>query len=137
MSKGNSHLFSGTSGQGRALIDEVIARGDKISPEKVVLITKDPSGKIIWMEEGNMSSGLAHIIDRHGHEFNGKGVNNDDIPNYVLEAVYQGNIIGSQGRRTPPRTVYEFVYNGQVQRIAIQVASNGYIVSANPKSTKE
>ena len=137
MSKGSSHLFSGTSGEGKALIDEVIANGDKISPEKVVLITRDPTGKIVWLEEGNSSSGLQHIIDRHGHEFNGKGIANSDIPDYVLEAVYQGNIVGTQGKRNPPRTVYEFVYNGQTQRIAIQVGSNGYIVGANPKSMKE
>ena len=68
---------------------------------------------------------------------NGKGIANSDIPDYVLEAVYQGNIVGTQGKRNPPRTVYEFVYNGQTQRIAIQVGSNGYIVGANPESMKE
>lgn len=136
MSKGSSHLFSGTSGAGRALIDEVIASGEKISPEKVVVITRDPTGKIVWLEQGNSSSGLEHIIGRHGHEFNGKGIANNDIPDYVLEAVYQGNIIGTQGRRNP-RTIYEFTYNGETQRIAVQVASNGYIVSANPKSMED
>ena len=50
MSKGDSLLFTGTSGEGRALIDEVIANGDKTSPEKVVMITRDPSGKIVWLE---------------------------------------------------------------------------------------
>ena len=137
MSKGDSHLFSGTSGEGKALIDEVVANGEKISPDKVVLITRDPTGKIVWLEEGNSSSGLQHIIDRHGHEFNGKGISNSEIPDYVLEAVYQGNIVGTQGKRNPPRMVYEFTYNGQTQRIAIQVGSNGYIVGANPKSMKE
>ena len=136
MSKGSSHLFSGTSGEGKALIDEVIANGEKISPEKVVMITKDPNGKIVWLETGNASSGLQHIINQHGHEFNGKGISNEDIPDYVLEAVYQGHIVGTQGKRNP-RTVYEFIYNGQKQRIAVQVGSNGYIVGANPKSLKE
>ena len=101
------------------------------------MITRDPSGKIVWMEEGNSSSGLQHIVDRHGHEFNGKGISNDDIPNYVLEAVYQGNVVGTQGKRTPPRTIYEFTYNGKTQRIAVQVGSNGYIVSANPRSMED
>lgn len=137
MSKGDSHLFSGTSGEGRALIDEVIANGDKISPDKVLMITRDPSGKIVWMEEGNASSGLQHIIEQHGKEFNGRGISNDNIPNYVLEAVYQGNVVGTQGKRTPPRTIYEFTYNGETQRIAVQVGSNGYIVSANLRSMKE
>jgi len=137
MSKGSSHLFTGTSGEGKALIAEVIANGDKISPDKVVMITKDPFGKVVWLEEGNAASGLAHIIKRHGHEFNGKGISNEDIPNYVLEAVHQGNIVGTQGKRNPPRIIYEFVYNGVTQRIAVEVGSNGYVVSANPRSAKE
>ena len=53
MSKGSSHLFSGTSGEGKALIAEVVASGEKISPEKVVMITRDPNGKIVWLETGN------------------------------------------------------------------------------------
>ena len=137
MSKGDSHLFAGTSGEGRALIDEVVAKGDKISPDKVLMITRDPSGKIVWMEEGNSSSGLQHIVDQHGKEFNGRGISNDNIPNYVLEAVYQGNVVGTQGKRTPPRTIYEFTYNGETQRIAVQVGSNGYIVSANLRPRSE
>lgn len=34
MSKGSSHLFSGTSGEGQALIDEVISQGEKYLPAK-------------------------------------------------------------------------------------------------------
>ncbi|MBQ7265174.1 MAG: hypothetical protein IJS61_03660 [Firmicutes bacterium] len=75
------------------------------------------------------------IISEHEKEFNGKGIATDNIPNYILEAVYQGNIIGTQGKRNP-RTIYEFVYDGITQRIAVQVSENGYIVSANPKSMK-
>lgn len=136
MSKGSSHLFSGTSGAGKALIDEVISKGEKINPDKVLLIAKDPNGKIIWLEQGTKKSGLEHIIDRHGNEFHGKGISNSDIPNYVLEAVYQGKIVDYQGKRDP-RPVYEFVYNGVKQRLAVQVSSNGYIVSANVRSSKE
>ena len=136
MSKGSSHLFSGTSGEGKALIAEVVASGEKISPEKVVMITRDPNGRIVWLETGNTKSGLEHIVNKHGHEFNGRGIANNDIPDYVLEAVYQGNVVGTQGKRNP-RTIYEFVYNGKTQRIAVQVGSNGYIVGANLKSLEE
>ena len=136
MSKGSSHLFSGTSGEGKALIAEVLANGEMISPEKIVMITRDPNGKIVWLETGNAKSGLEHIINQHGHEFNGRGVANKDIPDYVLEAVYQGNVVGTQGKRNP-RTIYEFVYNGKKQRIAVQVGSNGYIVGANLTSSGE
>ncbi len=130
MSKGNSHLFTGTSGAGKAFIAEVKANGEKISPDKVVMITEDPFGKIVWMETGNNRSGLEHIVDKHGKEFNGRGITNNDISNYVLEAIHQGKVVGTQGKRNP-RTVYEFLYNGKKQRIAVQVGSNGYIVGAN------
>ena len=136
MSKGSSHLFSGTSGAGKALIEEVITNGEKISPEKVVMITRDPSGKIVWLETGDERSGLQHIIDNHAHEFNGRGITTEDIPDYVLEAVYQGNVVGTQGKRDP-RTIYEFIYNGETHRIAVQISTNGYIVSANLKSRTE
>ena len=136
MSKGDSHLFTGTRGAGKALITEVQANGEKISPDKVEMITRDPSGKVVWMETGNNRSGLEHIIDKHVKEFNGRGISNENIPNYVLEAVHQGNVVGTQGKRNP-RTVYEFTYNGKKQRIAIQVGSNGYIVGANCVSLKE
>ena len=65
-----------------------------------------------------------------------RGISNKDIADYILEAVYQGNIVGTQGKRNP-RTVYEFIYNGKKQRIAVQVANNGFIVGANPQSMKE
>lgn len=136
MSKGDSHLFPGTSGSGKSLIDEVVSKGIKITPDNVVLITRDSNNKIVWLETGNNSAGLQHIINAHGKEFNGKGISNSDIPNYILEAVHQGNVIGKQGKRNP-RTVYEFTYNGEKHRVAVQIGSNGYIVGANPKSMKE
>ena len=136
MSKGSSHLFSGTSGEGKELIAEVKAKGEKITPEKVMLITKDTSGKIVWLEEGNPSSGFQHIVSGHGREFNGRGIANDEIPDYVLEAVSRGKIVGTQGAKNP-RPIYEFTYNGKTQRIAVSIGENGYIVGANPVSMKE
>lgn len=136
MSKGDSHLFSGTIGKGHVLIAEVIASGRKISPDKVKLITTDPSGRIVWIETGNRSSGVEHIIHGHGKQFNAHGISNEEIPNFVLEAVHQGNIVGTQGKRNP-RTVYEVIYYGEHHRVAVQVGTNGYVVSANPKSMEE
>ena len=134
VSKGDSQLFSGTSGNEKALIDKVIVNGIKITPKNVVMITELSSGKIVWLETGNKSAGLEHIIDKHGSEFNEKGINNDDIPAYIFQAVRYGTIVGYQGRKNP-RTVYEFTYNGVKQRVAVQVSENGFIVSANPKSS--
>ena len=135
MSKGNSGYFSGTSGEGKALIAEVQANGDKINPSDVIGIMKNKDGKIVWLEKGHLGnnpSGLAHILDAHESNFNDKGIKTCDIPDFILSAVSEGKIIGYQGKGTG-RPIYEIEYNGETQLVAVTVGSNGYIVGANPR----
>ena len=127
--------FSATNDKGKALVNQVIADGNKISPEKVIMITQDSSGKIIWLEEGTLNgkpSGLKHIIDMHESDFNSIGIATKDVPDFVLSAVSKGKIIGYQGKGTG-RPIYEFDYNGKTYKVAVTVGSNGYIVGANPR----
>ena len=135
MSKGNSGYFSGTSGEGKALIAEVQANGDKINPSDVIGIMKNKDGKIVWLEKGHLGnnpSGLAHILDAHESNFNDKGIKTSDIPDFILSAVSEGKIVGYQGKGTG-RPIYEIEYNGETQLVAVTVGSNGYIVGAYPK----
>ena len=132
MSKGGSRLFEYTAGAKAALVSELVASGEKCTPSKIIGITRDPSGKIIWLEEGNSKSGMKHISNRHLSEFNKQGVSAKELSTYIMEAITQGNIVGRQGTRS----VYEFKYEGKLHRIAIEIGSNGYVVSANPKSMK-
>ncbi|MBQ9043208.1 MAG: hypothetical protein IJ111_10405 [Eggerthellaceae bacterium] len=121
------------SGSAGSLISEAQAQGLNISPDKVVGITKDPDGKIVWLETGSggsRGSGLEHIIEEHGKQFNGRGISNSELPGYLLQAVHTGKVVGMQGSRP----IYEFTYNGTRQRVAITVSDNGYIVGANPRS---
>lgn len=116
-----------------SLIAEAQSQGLNISPDKVVGITKDPDGKIVWLEigrGGERGSGLAHIIEEHSEQFNARGISNSELPEYLLQAVSTGKIVGNQGTRP----IYEFTYNGTRQRVAITVSDNGYIVGANPRS---
>ena len=118
----------------RALIAEVQARGDKISPDKVLGITRDLSGQIVWLEKGHIDgkpSGLAHIMHDHEFDFKTKGIASNEIPSFVLTTVAKGKIIGYQGRGTG-RAIYEIIYKGVKHQIAVSVGSNGYIVGANP-----
>lgn len=52
ISKSDSGHFKGTAGQGKTLIDEVAARGDKINPSEIIGFTKDNQNKIVWLEKG-------------------------------------------------------------------------------------
>ena len=134
MSKGSSGYFKGTSGEGRALIDKVPSRGDKITPSEVVGIACTSNDNIVWLEKGHLgknSSGLAHIMDAHESNFNQKGIASSNISDFVLTAVSKGEIIGYQGKGTS-RPIYKVTYNGKEYKVAVTVGSNGYIVGANP-----
>ena len=136
MSKPSSRYFTNTSGAGKALIAEVQARGDKINADDVIGISKDKSGKIIWLEKGTLGgrpSGLKHILDAHEDNFNSKGIATTDIADFVLSAVTKGEIIGYQGKGTG-RPIYKVTYNGKEYKVAVTVGNNDYIVGANPRS---
>ncbi len=81
------------------------------------------------------ASGLCHILDQHGNQFKQLKISIDEIPQYIMEAVKNGRIIGSQkGRNGEGRPVYEFTYKEQKHYLAITIGDNGYIVGANPTS---
>lgn len=135
MSKSDSGLYKYTAGANAAIVKELIATGEKCNPSDILGIFKCPNGRIVWLEKGcaePRESGLVHILNAHGEQFKQKGILKAEIPHYIMEAVRQDNIVGYQGKRNP-RTIFEFIYCGKKQRVAVQIASNGYIVSANPK----
>ena len=115
------------------LVEELTANGIKFNPNNVVAITKTTDGKIVWLETGNSRAGLNHIIERHRQEFLKKGISESEIPNYLMTAVKNGQIVGMQ--RTRP--IYEFTYNGTKHRVAIGIGNNGLRPLQNsPKSPK-
>lgn len=120
--------------QKAALIAELSQAGIKHNPEKIVLIAKQPEGKIVFLEEGNSESGLQHILEEHYLQFAQQGIELDQIPDAVITALTQGKIIGYQGKRKT-RTIYEVTFNGKTQYIAVTVSNNGYIVGANPRNS--
>ncbi|MGF6611573.1 hypothetical protein OKW45_006495 [Paraburkholderia sp. WSM4175] len=88
----------------------------------------------VFLETGSSSAGLQHIIEEHGAEFANMGVSPAQIPEVVMQAVTEGNIVGYQGSGTG-RHIYQVTVNGQQQRIAVTVGSNGFIVGANPRGS--
>ncbi len=135
MSKAISGKFSGTKGEGAALVSQLDALGVKYNKSDVVAITKNPEGNIVWLEKGHLGdrpSGLAHIIEEHATDFEKQGISREEIPQYVMQAIKNGSIVGYQGCGTG-RPIFEFTYEGSTHRIAITIGDNGYIVGANPK----
>ena len=139
MSKANSnHFYESLASEEEGLIQETIAQGKKINPKKVVFITRDPNGRIVWLEEGLTSkesteadktpTGLKHILEEHTPDFCALGVEARAIPEFLKKLVESGEIIGRRNRGV----VYRNPAGAGKRPIEIVVASNGYIVTAFP-----
>ena len=82
------------------------------------------------METGNTSTGLQHIISRHGNDFQvNHGIESSKIANH-LETIFQnGKIEYSRVNNGGYERLYS--YNGKYY-ILSGVGANGYIISAYP-----
>ncbi|MFI5896483.1 WXG100 family type VII secretion target [Actinoplanes sp. NPDC051513] len=125
----------GARGSGRRgrqdLIDELERAGVKHNPDDILEIGRDASGRILFLEKGSSRAGMQHILERHAQDFTNVGVPEDKIGRLVFEAVTTGEVVGTEGRRSP-RILYEVVFEGRTYRLAVTVGSNGFIVGANP-----
>ncbi|MEV0402949.1 hypothetical protein [Actinoallomurus sp. NPDC050550] len=120
-------LGSALEAERQRLIKELMESGVKCTPESIVIIGRDPSGRIVFLETGNSRAGLTHIIKRHGAEFASKGIPENQVPEFLMHAIAEGTQVGMQ--RT--RSIYEVMFNGKMYKVAVQVGSNGFIVGAN------
>jgi filamentous hemagglutinin len=111
------------------LIGQLRARGVKHNPDDILGMARLSDGKIVFLEIGNDGAGWQHIRKQHAENFAARGIPENQIIDAVMAAVINGRILGNQGRS---RTVYEIEFNGAIQYISVEVASNGYIVGANP-----
>jgi len=112
------------------LLEELAANGVKHDPEKVILIGKDGDGKIVFLESGNADAGFQHVME-HANQFADIGVPREKVGQFVFDAATTGKIIGYQGKGTT-RPIYELIFEGRSYKVGVTVASNGFIVGANP-----
>jgi hypothetical protein len=84
-----------------------------------------------WVKCSNQSAGLQHILS-HIADFTKRGILPNEIADAVMTAVTQGNVVNYQRKRP----IYEFMYKGKKQLLAVTVSDNGFIVGANPASFK-
>ncbi|MEV6228505.1 hypothetical protein AB0L88_11620 [Saccharopolyspora shandongensis] len=121
------------------LIEEALAQGHKISPDKVAEIGKDPNGRIVWLEEGKGGkggAGLEHVYE-HEKEFTDRGIPREEIGKFAHEAATEGKYTGYSQGKPPGRPIFEIEYGGQRHFVALTIGSNGFIVGANMKSSKD
>lgn len=84
-----------------------------------------------WQAE--LKSWVAHITEGHGSQFAQMGVSEAQF-GVVMRAVSEGKLIGYQGAGAG-RPIYELKINGQMQRVAVIVSDNSFVVGANPRGS--
>jgi len=78
------------------LLTELEQKGTRLTPENVLCIEKMPDGKIVFLESGSSKAGLQHIIERHGEEFAARGISNEEIPDFIMNTIKNGDILGAK-----------------------------------------
>lgn len=134
MSKPSSGLFKGTTGSQQTLISELESVGVKITKENIVFITKDATGQTVWLETGNSSAGLTHILQRHEKDFKEKHyVEANDIPNHLNKIFSYGKIEYSRPVIKNGREGYEkLIHYKDNYYLLSGIGTNGFIVSGYP-----
>jgi len=115
----------GSTDSNELLMRELEDSGVKYNPDKVVIITKTPDGKLMWLEIGDSKSGLKHIVDNHATNFADRGVKN--IPEFLNDTLKTKPIKTGQGAKGP---FADYSVGGVMYRVAY--GTNGYIVSFYP-----
>ncbi len=117
------------------LLEELAENGVRHTPDNVVDVRRLADGRIAFLESGNARAGLRHIVERHADDFAARGVPEERIPDLVMDAISRGRVVGHQGRGNG-RPIFEVMFDGQVQRVAVTVGDNGFVVGANPASVR-
>ena len=112
------------------LMEELRARGNKFTVEDVVIVTKTKKGELVWLEQGDSSAGLIHIIERHKNDLERKyGITEEKIPVFVKDVFTDGIEISSKEKNNGLEKIYQ--YKGEYIVIT-GVGTNGFIVSIYP-----
>ena len=126
------------------IVSEMERNNIKFAKEDLIFTTKDKTGQLIFLEKGNSSAGLQHILDgngdKEGHAEDFKravGISREEIPNYLHKVITHGTIIKEEVKTFGGKTGYErdYYYNGKYF-VVTGIGTNGFLVSAYPKKYK-
>ncbi|WP_314174313.1 putative T7SS-secreted protein [Streptomyces winkii] len=115
-------------------VEQMEREGTKFNREQLVAAGFDRDGKVVFLEEGNAKAGLQHVVGEHADDFARQGVSREQIPDLVMRARTEGEVIGHQGTGPRARPIYEVEYGGAKRHVAVTTGNNGFVVGANPRS---
>lgn len=124
----------------QALISELKAKGIKFTEKDILFITRDKSGRIVWLEEGDKGRGLHHILYGQGI------ITNKEYKIGHISQFAKNGIVGRENivsfihsllRNNKPVEILpggEYIYSkrlkGEAKYIKMIIASNGYLVNS-------
>ena len=116
------------------LLNQLVDSKTKINVEDIVFIAKDSSGQIVWLEKGNDTAGLNHIM-KHENDFVAKhNIQKGCLSSHLKNVVSKGNVISSRPVKLPNgkygiEKIY--LYKGKYYTLGA-IGTNGFIVSMYP-----
>lgn len=127
-----------------SLIKELEKSGVKLTKENVVFATKDATGQTVWLEKGNKSAGLEHILNGdgkssgHAADFEKAfGVSQKQLACYLNKVISSGKVISNKLVKRGNREGFERVYYYEGKHYVVTgIGTNGFIISAYPKKIK-
>lgn len=104
----------------------------KYNEREIVFIAKDKSGNIVWLERGNASAGLTHILIRHGRDFEkALGIRKEEIALHLYNAITNGELVDSYPSDVEHGINHVYNYDGNYYTF-VATGSNGFIVTSFP-----
>ncbi len=128
-------MIYGTDDTFENLVADLIQQGVKFTPSRIVAIGRMPNGKIVFLENGTVFAGLSHILAKQSN-FVLRGILTEQIIEFIMTALTEGEIVDQQGQGNLPRPIFKITFKGKTYYVAITIGNNGFIVGANPISSK-
>ncbi|GAB2027305.1 T7SS effector LXG polymorphic toxin [Lactovum odontotermitis] len=111
----------------KQLMKELLEKGVKYNPDNVVMTVRAHNGQTLWLEEGNSSAGLKHIISGKAKNFLERGISEEEIPEFLKQTL--GTPPYHVGKN-PIGPFADYTVAGKNYRVAY--GTNGFIVSFYP-----
>jgi hypothetical protein len=122
-----------------SLLKELDSKGVKYNKAALLFVTKDRTGQIVWLEKGNASAGLEHIVSRHANDFKSKmGVEEKNIASTLQDIVKTGQVVSNKTKEIKGRNNFERIYKYKGRYYVLTgIGSNGFLVTAYPVDEKK
>lgn len=116
----------------------------KFTRDAVRFVTIDRTGQLVWLEDGNESVGLKHILygskERRGHEddfIKSHSVEKDNVVQYLKDVITYGDVEYCVIKVKNGREGFEKLYKYMDKYYMIcAIGMNGFLVSAYPVNRK-